>query len=284
MGNSDNFNLRVTDKEYNALKDIMYARTGVLLKPTKKPLILTRLRKRLEELNIKRFMEYVPLLEDKRSSEIEIFVNALTTNETYFFRHTKQFNFLFEKIFPEIIETRRAEGRREIKIWTAACSTGEEPYSIAIACREFFFKHPGWGVKICASDVNSDVLAFAKEGKYSERSLKEVPETMVKKYFREMDFDNKKKWQSFALSDEIKKMVDFYQHNLLKPFVQKGFDVIFLRNVMIYFDNESKQKVVSNIQNNLITGGYFFISLSESLSDVNSQLEGIRSGIYQKVK
>lgn len=263
----------------------MYARTGVQLKDTKKPLVIARLRSRLEELGMKRFSDYLPLIEKSGSPEMEVFINALTTNETYFFRHTKQFNMLFETIFPEISEQKRKTNQKEIKIWTAACSTGEEPYSLAIASKEFFKDKPFFKVRILASDINTRVINTAKLGRYNERSLKELSENLRNKYFTSVDSSERriKLNPEFALKDDVKKSVEFFQHNLLERSSHKDVDIIFLRNVMIYFNNESKQKVVSNIEQNLVSGGYFFISLSETLNDVKSQLKSVSSGIYKKV-
>jgi chemotaxis protein methyltransferase CheR len=259
----------------------MYRRTGVHLKETKKPLVMTRLRKRLEELKITRFTDYIPLVEREGGPEIEVFINALTTNETYFFRHAKQFNYFYENILPEIVANGPAHGF-QARIWSGASSSGEEPYSIAITCKEFFKGKPGWKVHLVASDINSEVLAEAKEGLFSDRSIKDVPQSLKDKYFMEHVNSKNKMWKEFQLSDAIKSTVKFTQHNLLKLFPEKDFDVIFLRNVMIYFDPQSKQKVVDNVLASLKPGGYFIISLSESLSDVKTSLTQVYSGVYQK--
>lgn len=264
------------------IKTLMYNRTGVLLRPTKKPLVVSRLRKRLEELRLSDFTGYIKLLENPKGAEFEIFVNAITTNETYFFRHTKQFNFLFEHIFPAVMERKKSE-RHEVRIWSAACSTGEEPYSIAIACREFFKKYPDWQYKIFASDVNSDVLAGAAEARFPEKSMKEVPESLKSKYFKPVKPETGKAPRlEYALDGAVKKDVEFLRHNLLKPFAKRDIDIVFLRNVMIYFNRETKQKVVHLLQENIAWGGFLFVSLAESLSDIPSSLKFIETGIYQK--
>ena len=273
--------IEINDKEFDQIKDMMYRRTGVHLKPTKKPLVMTRLRKRLEELKLSRFTEYIPLLERDAGPEMEIFINALTTNETYFFRHSKQFNYLYEHILPEIMARGAGQGFK-VKIWSGASSSGEEPYSIAITCREFFKGRPGWRVDLVASDINTEVIDEAKEGVFSERSIKDVPPKLKDKLFVPMVASEHKMWKEFRLSDTVTKSVRFTQHNLLKPFGERDFDIIFLRNVMIYFDNESKQKVVDNVLASLKPGGYFFISLSESLNDVRNDVTQVSSGIYQK--
>ncbi len=273
--------LEITDKEFDLIKELMYRRTGVHLKPTKKPLVMTRLRKRLEELKITRFTDYIPLVEREGGPEIEVFINALTTNETYFFRHTKQFNFLYEHVLPEIVANGARQGF-QARVWSGASSSGEEPYSIAITCREFFKGRPGWKLHLVASDINSEVIAEAKEGVFSDRSIKDVPQALKAKYFTAHEGTQNRMWKEFKLSDTILGSVKFAQHNLLKIFAEKDFDVIFLRNVMIYFDPESKQKVVDNVLASLKPGGYFFISLSESLSDVRTSLTQVYSGVYQK--
>ncbi|NTV29819.1 MAG: protein-glutamate O-methyltransferase CheR [Candidatus Omnitrophica bacterium] len=272
--------LEIADKEFSQIREIMYRKTGVALKDTKKPLVVARLRKRLEELKLERFAQYVPLLERDTGAEMEIFINALTTNETYFFRHTKQFNFLYETILPEMIVRKRES--REVRIWSAASSTGEEPFSIALVCKSFFKNYPGWKVSLIASDINTEVIGEAKEGVYSERSIKEVPDSMKNKYFVPWSDSANRMWPQFQLSREIISSVRFVQHNLLLPFKEKDFDVIFIRNVMIYFDGQSKQKVADNVVASLVPGGYLFISLSESLNDVKTGLRQVYSAVYQK--
>ena len=163
-----------------------------------------RLRKRLQELGIKTFSEYIPLLRNDNKEEIKIFINAITTNETFFFRHTKQFNYFYEKLLPKI--TVRED--KNLRVWSAACSSGEEPYSIAIACREFFKRKPEWKYAIYASDVNSEVLNEAKEGYYSEKSLAKIPLILKKRYFslNNEETDRKRK---YILKPDIKKSVVF---------------------------------------------------------------------------
>jgi len=260
----------------------MYRHAGVRLKPTKKPLIMSRLRKRMEELQLTKLIEYIPFLEDAKTQELEVFINALTTNETYFFRHTKQFNYFFEKLLPKIVEEKSNSQARQLRIWTAACSSGEEPYSIAIACHEFFKNRLGWHYAIFASDINSQVLQSAEKALYNERSLKEMPSSLKERYFTPVEPLEKNRPRLFKLNDDLVKKVTFRQHNLQNIFQEKNFDIIFLRNVMIYFDANIKQKVISNLENVLVPGGYLFISLSENINDVQSDFTSIAGGIYRK--
>lgn len=271
--------LEISTPDFDKIRDLMYKLTGVHMKPTKKTLVSTRLRTRLEDLKIS-LADYIKLIERPGSTELEVFINALTTNETYFFRHTKQFNFLFEKALPAVKEQNAS--KKQITIWTAACSTGEEPYSIAITCKEFLKNSPGWKFKIFASDVNSQVIAASKEAVYSERSIKEVPQTLLKKYFDCSEFDARRNARKYKVLPEIKNHVEFFQHNLLAQSTKTNIDIIFLRNVMIYFDPTSKQKVLNNIQSSLTPTGYFFISLSENLNDIQTGFKSVFSSVYQK--
>ncbi len=254
----------------------MHRQTGVFLKPSKKTLVYSRLRKRVDELKCGSFSAYIKLLEKPNSEELEGFINAITTNETYFFRHTVQFNYLYEKILPEF----KSSGRVGFSIWSAASSTGEEVYSIAMTLNEFYKGVVPPGVKLHASDVNTLVTEQAKKGWFPERSVRETPESLVRKYFREVPPQRTGRFVELAAS--IRSKVDFFQHNLTKPAPLKDLDVVFLRNVMIYFDRPVKQAVVSNIEKAVKPGGYLFISLSENLNDVKSSFRLIESGMFRK--
>ncbi|MBL8013826.1 MAG: hypothetical protein JNN05_08270 [Candidatus Omnitrophica bacterium] len=267
--------LDITDKEFESIQKITYSRIGVNLRPTKKPLILSRLRKRLEDLNFSTFTPYIALLEKSGSEELEIFINAVTTNETYFFRHTGQFNYLYEQILPSLI----AKDQKKVTVWSGASSTGEEPYSLAIALIEFAKKNRGFTFELSASDINTEVLEEAKEGIYDPRSLKEVPQSLVDKYFTKQ---STKHGERFAISSEVKSRVEFFQHNLLTPSYKRNVDIIFLRNVLIYFDRQVKENVVNLLEPCLVKGGHFFISYSENLNDIKSSLELIGHGIFIK--
>lgn len=276
--------LEISENDFQKICAIMHNRTGVALKSTKKPLVVSRLRKRLEELGLSGFGEYIPLLEQPNSSELEIFINAITTNETFLFRHPNQFQFLSEKVLPDFLNDKSNPGLHEFRAWSAASSTGEEAYSIAITCQEFARAHTNFRFKIFASDVNSKVLARAREGVFPERSFRETPVELKNRYFKPVQPDPKRPIVDFALEPSIRGKVEFFQHNLLKSLAGKMFEIIFLRNVMIYFDKPVKEQVVNILENNLRPGGYFFISLSETLSDVRTGLKHLLGGIYQKQK
>ncbi len=268
--------LSISDEEFEGIRRVMFAQTGARLKESKRPLVIARLRKRLEELNLSSFSQYIKLLTPNNDAELEYFVNALTTNETFFFRHTMQFNYLYEVILPTLVES----GNKKIEIWSGASSTGEEPYSIAIALTEFAKKN-NIEFKIHASDINSEVIAEAKEGRYDQRAVKEVPESLRKKYFKEVPA-KRGDGVEYVVSDEIKRKVTFFEHNLQHTAPLKNMDIIFLRNVLIYFDKDIKEKVVNLLEPSIKPKGYFFISLSENLNDIRTGLKLIESGIFIK--
>lgn len=274
--------LEINDTDFNTMRKIMYERTGVYLKHTKKPLMISRLRKRLVSLHLTRFRDYAALLAQPGSQELENFVNAITTNETYFFRHARQFNILREEVLPLILQRKKEKQLSALRIWSAACATGEEPYSIAIICEEFSRNWPGLEVTIFASDINSEVLDEAQQARYTERSFRGVPDLVRKRYFTGHEEGDRVKKTIFVLNPALRKKVVFVQHNLLKPFMQRDLDIIFLRNVLIYFDQVSKAAVVKLLQDNVRTGGYLFTSLSESLNDVPCSFKFLKYGVYEK--
>ena len=257
--------LSITDREFHDIRRIMFDHTGVRLRDSKRALVISRLRKRLEELGCIVFSDYVKQLTAQNLKEIEYFVNALTTNETFFFRHTKQFNHLYEVILPEFIK----QGKKKIEVWSAASSTGEESYSIAITLMEFSRKFP-LDFKIYASDINSEVILEAQEAVYNERSLKEMPVSLRERYLKPMAAS--KLGTHFTVSESIRRKVEFFEHNLQESSMIRGMDIIFLRNVLIYFERDIKEQVIHHLEPCLRSGGYFIISPSETLNDINTSL------------
>ena len=205
--------LEIKDDEFNKIREIMHRKTGVFLRDSKKPLVISRLRKRLIDLNLKSFKEYIDLIAKPGSEELEYFINAITTNETFFFRHSVQFDILKDKILPEFYSS----GKRFVSIWSAASSTGEEPYSLAILCEEFKSAHIGFSYKIYATDINSEVLDVSKKGIYTERSLKETPKGIKLKYFKETQKDNFGR-PLYEIDRKLRNSITFAKHNLLAKF------------------------------------------------------------------
>ena len=182
-----------------------------------------------------------------------------------------------------MIDRKSKQGKKKITAWSAACSTGAEPYSLVMAFREFLKGDKSWQIKVYATDINSTVLEEAREGIYPERSLMKTPKSLATKYFENIK-KGTRPGNFYKLKESVKKDVEFKQHNLKNAFPVKDLDFIFLRNVMIYFDVPMKKKVVSHLINNLHPEGYFFISLSESLIDVKAPLKTVGPAIYKLIK
>ena len=279
---NQNMDHQMTDEEFEALRRMMYEISGVRLTEAKKNLVMGRLKKRLRDLQVSSFKEYISLLSKKGSGELDVFINAITTNETWFFRHEGQFTFLEKTVLPSLVDSSVANAARMIKIWSAASSTGEEPYSIAMICDMFFQRKPGWTFQVLASDINTEVLDRCRQAIYPERSLRYTPKVFKERYFRLVRKGQGDGRDVYQVSQEIVRRVRFSKHNLLKPPPYHGLDVIFLRNVMIYFDKKAKQTVVAHLERSLRPGGYLFISLSESLFDIQTAFRPVQPGVFQK--
>lgn len=272
--------LSISEAEFQRIREIMYKKSGVYLLSTKKPLVITRLRRRLIDMGLKSFTEYVALLERPGSAEAEVFVNAITTNETFFYRHENQFTFLVNKTIPEVLAAR--PGQREVRIWSAAASSGEEPYTLALIAHEYQKTHPGITISITATDINTDVLNEARAGVYSEKSVKLVPKDELHRFFQEIPGQGLYSRPEYVLKPEIKRLVTFKQHNFMEVPPVRNVDIIFLRNALIYFDKESKQKAVDSIARASAEKGFLFVSLSETLNDVKSPFKFVAHGVYRR--
>ncbi len=279
-----NFDIpQISDREFEEIKEIMYKKTGVFLKFSKKVLVISRLRSRFKELGINDFESYLDRLRDENSGELEIFINAITTNETYFFRYLKQFEILKNEILPEIICRKKLNGDNRIQIWSAACSNGPEPYSIAIILNEMKKELQNFKVNIYATDINSSVLEEAKKGLYSKRDLRETPLEYQQKYFTVVPKENSS-LEFYQLDEDIMDKVIFMHHNLRHEFKYRNIDIIYLRNVMIYFSRDVKIEILNSLEKVSADNSYLFISLSESLLDLDTKYERMGHGIYKKVE
>ncbi|MBU0650775.1 protein-glutamate O-methyltransferase CheR, partial [bacterium] len=230
--------LQITDSEFNKIREIMYEKTGVFLRDSKQALVTTRLRSRLEELKLVKFEDYISYINKIGSNEIEYLINAITTNETYFFRCSNQVEYLIKEIIPDIIKQKRKSTSKQVYVWSAGCSNGPEPYTIAMILDNYFHFDKDIEFIIYATDINSEVLKEAEKGVYTENALRETPQDIREKYFIEKEDSKHKK--IYEVSDKIKKRVKFFKHNLKDSFVYPNMDIVFLRNVLIYFDFKSR--------------------------------------------
>ncbi len=258
---------RITDEEFVLLRDFIYQQTGIYIADNRKYLLETRLTNRLKTLGLNSFSEYYYFLkyDPERKKELEKLYSVITTNETCFFRNPPQLEVFQNKILPEVIE--RSRTSRKLRLWSAGCSTGEEPYTLAIILHEVLKTEISrWNIKITGNDISMDVLRAAERGIYGEYSLRLTPPHLKAKYF------NKIGEGKYQVRPFLKKIVSFRHINLIDRFQVKQIEkshVVFCRNVIIYFDEEAKKKVINLIYDNLLDGGYLFLGHSESLHNLS---------------
>ena len=265
------------------LRDMIYEKSGMYFNDSKRYLLESRIGGRLKECSCKSYDEYYYLLkyDPLRFQEINKLFDAVTTNETYFFRDTFQLEAFEKKIMSLIIEKKEKSKKRSIKIWSAACSTGEEPYTIAILLMENRLLLQSYSIEVLASDISENVLSSARKGIYGSYSLRNLSKEHLKKYFSPLD-------GKYMVNPEVKKLIRYCNINLYDTEKIKSIqnvDIAFCRNVLIYFDNTSKKKVISNIYDSLDQGGFLIIGPSESLHSVSRAFKLLnfnRAIIYQK--
>ncbi len=259
--------LKLSDEEFLELRNYISHLTGIYFADNKRYLIESRIRPRIEALGLTSYRDYLNFIRFSpfRTQELDILFKLITINETYFFRDELQFKVIEEKILPELIQSKPKNGFRTLRIWSAGCSTGEEPYTIAMIYLEKIKpKFPDVRVEIIGTDINNWVIEVAKKGVYRQYSMRYVPENYLKRYFN-CDGDE------FQISEDVKKLVRFEQMNLMDRFqmvMMKNFDLILLRNVLIYFDENARKEVVSWIYDSLNRGGYLVVGYSETLRNV----------------
>jgi chemotaxis protein methyltransferase CheR len=254
---------KLSDELFGEFRQFIYAKTGIFFADNKKYLLESRLSRRLTALGMGTYDSYFKAVTNGQSvGELTHFINSITINETFYFRNEPQFNALESLILPELVEKRRNDGTNKIRIWSAACSTGDEPFTIAMIIAEKLLPtYPQMKFEIIATDINTQALDSAQRGIYKEYSVRNMPKNYLQKYFRKQE-------DRYFLSDDIRKMVEFKQLNLFDRSIMRtirGIDVAFAANVLIYFDFNSKQTVVSSIYDSMSRGGYFFVGYSETL-------------------
>lgn len=261
----------MTKADFEFIRSLAYDNTGIVLPERKKHMVYSRLSRRLRQLNLKDFTQYCSYVTNIPDERIN-FINALTTNLTAFFREEHHFNYLEQVIVPEW----KSGHKKRLRIWSSACSTGEEPYSIAMTL-EKHFPSPQCDLKMLATDLDTNVLKKASAGCYARDSVTNLPKRYTEKYVKYSE-DN----QHIQIQSNIKKMVHFKQLNLLETWPMNGpFDVIFCRNVLIYFDNVTKQKIIAKFRKMLSPQGYLFIGHSETLINISEEFDLIGQTIYR---
>lgn len=271
-----------TDSDYYRLSELAHKYAGINFMEAKRELVYGRLQKRVRSHNMKSFKQYCDYLEaDQSSDEMRHFINAITTNVTSFFRENHHFEYLYNVIFPEIVLENEEVSKRTLRIWSAGCSSGKEPYSIAMVLRECIPDIDSWDARILATDLDSDILSVAKQGVYPADQIDGISPERRKRWFKRGQGANA---NTVRIDSAVRDLVHFKQLNLIDDWPMKGvFDCVFYRNVAIYFARESQIQIVDRIANHLKTGGYLIVGHSESLFGVTKRFESIGHTIYRKV-
>ncbi|MGD8926825.1 MAG: protein-glutamate O-methyltransferase CheR [Thioalkalispiraceae bacterium] len=269
---------KFTNKDFEYIRDLIGERTGIVLSDHKVDMVYGRLARRLRQLSIPSFKEYLSVLEDKQdSNELIEFTNALTTNLTSFFREPHHFDFLRQRGIPELLKHRPD---KKLRIWSAGCSTGEEPYTIAMTLHESIPNIKAYDVKILATDLDSNVVAKGKEGVYRHERVNGIDKSRLNKWFRK-GRDNQS--EMVKVSQKLQELITFKQLNLLHQWPMKGpFDVIFCRNVVIYFNKDTQRDLFSRYADYLADDGYLIVGHSESLHKVTDRFKLLGKTIYSK--
>lgn len=265
--------ITITDQEFGQFSQWLYHLAGISLSPAKKALVSGRLAKRLQHHHLDSYGDYFKLLmSGEQPRELQVAVDLLTTHETYFFREPKHFDFLRDKLSPK-----REPGSQTFRVWSAACSSGEEPYSIAMVLCDHLGDAP-W--EVVASDISMSVLEKARDGHYSMERISGISREHLSRYcMRGVGAQE----GTLLVERKLRERVQFHQVNLSTTLPALGqFDVIFLRNVMIYFDLETKRQVVARLISLLRTGGHFLVGHSESLNGINEELLSVSPSIYRR--
>jgi chemotaxis protein methyltransferase CheR len=267
-----------TEREFRLFQKLVYERAGIHLAPTKRALLNGRLARRVRELGLRTFAAYYDYVCQAGETEtIELF-DRITTNETAFFREPRHFRLLADVVFPALREGRSAT--HGVRLWSAGCSTGEEPYSLAMVAAEAF--PAGWNIEIVASDLSSRVLRQAGSAVWPISRAEQVPKHLLKKYMLRGVGPNE---GTIKAVPEIRSMIRFVRVNLHQPGgadISGQFDIIFCRNVLIYFDQQSKTRVVERLLEHLSPGGYLFVGHAESMAGVTDCLRNVEPTVYCK--
>lgn len=268
------------DDEFRFLAGFMSRETGIVLSDHKRQMVCGRLVKRLRALHLRSFAEYVELLQGPgANAEIENLVNAITTNITNFFREPHHFHFLHDHILASRVAERPRRPR--VRIWSAGCSSGEEPYSIAMTMADVLKPNDGWDALILATDIDTNVLRRAEAGLYPAEALKHIPESYRKRFVRRVPGDHDK----IQMAEELRTLIRFRRLNLHDDWPMKGlFDVIFCRNVAIYFDKPTQRKLFNRYADYLNIGGMLYLGHAESLIGVTDRFEVADKTVYRRIK
>ena len=270
---------KLTPDEFDRFRTFIYGETGIRLADGKITLLSNRIRRRLRELDIESFEEYYNLLTQKKlKGELEHFIDAVTTNETHFFRTGGHFDWFIDSFLP-IIRTEASEKKRDksLRVWSAACSSGEELYTLAICIDECRHQFAGWKISLLGSDISETMISAARKGVFPNRSLEQTADERRSRYFAQLQDD-----AGWSIRSRLINMCGFKRHNLLDAVPDDPFDCIFIRNVFIYFDKKSKEVAVQNLIQALAPGGFLVVGPADGIYDLLGDLNKKTIFLYQK--
>ncbi|MEE4255251.1 MAG: protein-glutamate O-methyltransferase CheR [Desulfuromusa sp.] len=272
--------MTISDSEFTRLRDLIYQRFGINLTEQKRSLLVGRLQKLMRQLNLATFSAYFEYLDnDKTEAGLSKLVDLISTNHTYFNREKDHFDYFSETALPTVIDRLKKQNRKDLRIWCAGCSSGEEPYTLLMLMMEYLgAEYSSWDAGILATDISDRALTVARRGVYATDRVMQLPEPLRRKYFTAAGQGE------MAVVDKIKKEATFRRFNLMNttfPF-KKPFQMIFCRNVMIYFDQPTREALVSRYHKHTEAEGYLFIGHSETLGRSQTLYRYLKPALYQK--
>jgi chemotaxis protein methyltransferase CheR len=273
--------LELSDDEFRQVSDLVYQHCGINLHDGKKELVRARLAKRLRTLHIKTFAEYIEYaIHDPTGDEFTSLIDAVSTNLTSFFREIQHFDYLQQVFYPKLVERKRKSGRHRIRAWSAGCSSGEEPYSIAITLLDMLAGQSHWDMKVLATDISTKVLSLAKTGIYDAKRIEPLSAQQKQKYLLTVRRNGQ---VAYEVSQSLRDVILFAHLNLMEEWpIRPPVDFIFCRNVMIYFDKPTQQKLVNRFWDILDENGLLFTGHSESLTGIEHKFQYVQPTIYSK--
>ncbi len=273
--------MQITDEEFNLLRRLVYDNFGINLTDQKRSLVVGRLHQLLRRNGFKTFQEYYNfLVHDRSRANLTELINRISTNYSFFYREKAHFDFFQQTALPGVTARLGSKGSKDIRIWTAGCSTGEEPYMLVMLMHEYFgSQYNSWDAGVLATDISDRALTFAQRGVYPEDRVTQVPTMLRNRYFTQQHNGE------VAVKEQIKREVTFRRFNLMNPQFpfKKRFHMIFCRNVMIYFDRETRDNLVRKFHEMTEPGGFLFIGHSETLDRGQGLYHYIMPATYQKI-
>ncbi len=274
--------LKITDEEFQLMRSLIYDRFGINLTEQKKTLLVGRLQKLIRTSGLTNFKEYYQyLINDRSGSSLSTLIDRISTNYTYFNRENDHFDFFREKLLPTLTGQLKKQNSLDLRIWCAGCSTGQEAYMLLMLVHDFLgIEASQWDTAILATDISAKALSIASCGSYREEQIKAIPTHLKRKYLRRQQHDH------WVICDQLKSKVIFRRLNLMNhtfPF-RKPFHIIFCRNVMIYFDSSTRERLIAKFNQCTIPAGYLFIGHAETLGRNQPYYKYLQPAVYKKRK